>query len=281
VIVDTTSPLARLHLERYEDLLAVRALPDYRFVGAADVECDAADLAALGLAAPVETSTVDPAPHLFDYQAWLVRRAVERERFAIFADTGLGKTAMQLDWARLVTALRDATSSFPQTGEYLMVFTAPGDNVQPVRHQRADWTFEHHTAVMNTIWPETDQWRDDDEARMWDEWVDPDGSGAVWTGIRETDVLTASTAKDHPEEKHVCPLQLGLIERCVSLWTNPGELVLSPFAGIGSEGWESLRLGRRFYGVELKDSYYRTAARNLADIEKRTNTEMRLFDEAS
>jgi hypothetical protein len=179
-----------------------------------------------------------------------------------------------------VTALRDAANSFPQTGEYLMIFTAPGDDTVPIRHTRDEWSFEHHTAVMNSIWPEPDTFRDGDEERMWREWIDPDASGAVWDGIRETDVLTAATAKDSPEEKHVCPLQLSLIGRAVELWTNPGELVLSPFAGIGSEGWEALRLGRRFYGVELKDSYFRQATRNLRVMEERTTSRRSLFDVA-
>lgn len=176
-----------------------------------------------------------------------------------------------------VTALRDASSSMPQTGEYLMLFTAPGDNAVPIRHNRSDWSFEHHTEVMNTIWREPAT-PDEGELDLWADLARSDSAPAVWDGIRETDVLTASTAKEHPEEKHVCPLQLGLIERVVDLWSNPGELVLSPFGGIGSEGWASLGLGRRFYGVELKESYYRTACRNLARREREIWQSMSLFD---
>jgi len=178
-----------------------------------------------------------------------------------------------------VTAKRDATSSMPQTGEYLMVFTAPGANEVPVTHTPDDWSFEHHTAVMNSIWPVGEDTADDD--RLMAQWVDPDGNGNAWHGIRETDVLTARTAKDHPDEKHVCPLQLGLIERAVTLWTNPGELVLSPFGGIGSEGWASMGVRRRFYGIELKDSYYRQACRNLATREREIWSKLSLFDEAT
>ena len=89
----------------------------------------------------------------------------------------------------------------------------------------------------------------------------------MWRGIRETDVLNAAVAKERPEERHVCPLQLGLIDRVVQLWSNPDELVFSPFGGIGSEGWSALGLGRRFYGVELKRSYFDTACRNLRNRE--------------
>lgn len=178
-----------------------------------------------------------------------------------------------------VTALRDAANSFPQTGEYLMVFTAPGDNLTPIVHERARWSFEHHTEVMNTIWPESPDVTDD-EIAMWRQEAElsADGRGSVWDGIRETDVLTARTAKDSPDEKHVCPLQLGLIDRAVRLWSNPDELVLSPFAGIGSEGWSSVLAGRRFYGVELKESYYRQAAKNLTTAESMA-TAPTLFDE--
>jgi DNA modification methylase len=89
-------------------------------------------------------------------------------------------------------------------------------------------------------------------------------------GIRETDTLQYATARGDEDERHICPLQLGTIERCVRLWSNPGETVLSPFAGIGSEGHEAIRLGRRFVGVELKREYYQVAARNLREIEAQT-----------
>jgi hypothetical protein len=178
-----------------------------------------------------------------------------------------------------VTALRDAASSMPQTGEYLMVFTAPGANPVPVHHERAEHSFERHTEWMNSIWQAPAL--QDGEADMFEAWLDPDGTGPVWTGIRETDVLNAAVAKDAPEERHVCPLQLGLIDRAVELWSNPGELVFSPFGGNGSEGWSSIGLGRRAYLVELKESYFRTAAKNLARREADTVGKASLFDEVA
>ncbi len=177
-----------------------------------------------------------------------------------------------------VTAIRDAANSFPQTGEYVMVFTAPGDNPKPVVHDRDAYSFEQHTQWMNTIWPEPPPQEEED--RLLFEWLHSDGpaDATAWHGIRETDVLTAATAKESPEEKHVCPLQLSLIDRCVQLWTNQGELVFSPFAGIGSEGWSALGLGRRFYGIELKRSYYDTACKNLK--RRAASTAASLFDHA-
>ena len=89
----------------------------------------------------------------------------------------------------------------------------------------------------------------------------------VWMDIDQTDVLNVRVARDNGDERHVCPLQLGLIDRAIRLWSNPGDVVLSPFMGIGSEGWGALRAGRKFIGVELKDSYFRTAVKNLRQAE--------------
>lgn len=85
----------------------------------------------------------------------------------------------------------------------------------------------------------------------------------IWTDIDPGDTLQYRSAREHDDERHICPLQLEVIRRGVDLWTNPGDVVLSPFAGIGSEGYVSLQMGRRFVGVELKESYYSQAGRNL------------------
>ncbi len=91
-------------------------------------------------------------------------------------------------------------------------------------------------------------------------------------------VLNKDGARDHKDEKHICPLQLGVIDRLVRLYSNPGELVFSPFTGIGSEGYVSLQRGRRFYGCELKDEYHATALRNLMRaVESRKNEQVDLF----
>jgi DNA modification methylase len=85
----------------------------------------------------------------------------------------------------------------------------------------------------------------------------------VWMDIDPNDTLQFRSAREHDDERHICPLQLEVIRRGVDLWTNPGDVVLSPFAGIASEGYVSVQMGRRFVGIELKDSYYRQAAINL------------------
>lgn len=103
---------------------------------------------------------------------------------------------------------------------------------------------------------------DDFPVTVWQEWASP-----VWMSINQTDVLNVKMAKDQKDERHLCPLQLDLIERCVRLWTNPGDTVYSPFMGIGSEGYVSVRHGRRFIGTELKEGYYRQACKYIAEAE--------------
>ena len=140
---------------------------------------------------------------------------------------------------------RDAAAMWQAWADYVVVMRAPGKNPDPVA---------------------TDLSQED-----WIEYARP-----VWYGIRETDVLGVHDARENDDERHLCPLQLPVIERCVRLWSAPGEVVLSPFAGVGSEGVVSLRLGRRFVGVELKPSYWRVAARNLRAAE-RDDDQMTLF----
>jgi DNA modification methylase len=127
---------------------------------------------------------------------------------------------------------KDSTWSRPALADYILIFRKPGQNVVPVT---PDLTNED-----------------------WIHWARP-----IWYGIRESDTLQVAQARGDDDERHICPLQLGTIERCIRLWSNPGELVLSPFAGIGSEGYEALRLGRRFVGFELKPEYAGIAVKNL------------------
>lgn len=98
---------------------------------------------------------------------------------------------------------------------------------------------------------------------VWQRYASP-----VWFDINQTNVLNYQLGKDGDDEKHICPLQLDVIERCVELWSNPGDLVYSPFTGIGSEGFVSVKMGRRFVGSELKEGYFKLACKNVEDARK-------------
>lgn len=124
--------------------------------------------------------------------------------------------------------------------DYVVVMRKPGDNPEPIRHTSDEFPVD-----------------------LWQKWASP-----IWMDINQSRTLNARAGREDGDERHICPLQLDVIHRCVGLWSNPGDLVLSPFGGIGSEGYESLLMGREYVGIELKPSYFREACRNLADAER-------------
>jgi len=143
------------------------------------------------------------------------------------------------------TLRADSTFSRQGLAEYLLIFRRWAEEgeenfVKPVPHASEDFPLER-----------------------WQEWASP-----VWMTIDQTDVLNVEAAREDADEKHMCPLQLDVIERAVGLWSNPGDVVFSPFAGIASEGHGALQLGRRFVGVELKESYFKQAIGYLERAER-------------
>ena len=131
---------------------------------------------------------------------------------------------------------KDSTRSRMGMPDYLLVFRVPGENAEPVGQDE-------------NLFP----------VEQWQQWASP-----VWMDIRQTNTLNVQQAREDKDERHLCPLQLDLIERAVTLWSNRGDVVMSPFMGIGSEGVTALKLRRKFLGVELKEAYFRVAAKNLA-----------------
>lgn len=134
---------------------------------------------------------------------------------------------------------KDSTMSRMGLADYLMVFRKPGDNDVPVAQRPADFP-----------------------VARWQEWANP-----IWRDIRQGNVLNVRVAREDSDEKHLCPLQLDLIERAIVLWSNPGETVLSPFMGVGSEGYTALKLKRRYVGAELKPAYFKQAVKYIGEIE--------------
>ena len=117
--------------------------------------------------------------------------------------------------------------------------------------------------------------KDEISRNDWIRWAE-----GTWDDIKETDTLNVKEGRGEDDTKHICPLQLPVIRRLVKLYSNPGEIVFSPFTGIGSEGFISVELGRRFYGCELKEEYYEAACKNLTRAETITDDQMLLFSEA-
>lgn len=157
------------------------------------------------------------------------------------------------------TKNRDSASCRPALADYLLIFRKPGKNLVPIPHEAAggEVTNDDWIEWAGPIWYD----RGDDEGRF----------GPVWTTIRESETLNARLGREAKDEKHIAPLQLEFIRRCVLLYSNPGELVLSPFGGIGSEPYVAVKNGRRAVSCELKPSYWRAAVGVMEELDRVRN----------
>jgi DNA modification methylase len=136
------------------------------------------------------------------------------------------------------TIRKDSSMSRQGIPDFLITLRKPGQNVEPIAHTKEEFPVS-----------------------LWQQYASP-----VWMDINPSDTLQYRSAREDKDEKHICPLQLEVIRRALKLWSAPGDVVLSPFAGIGSEGYVALQEGRKFVGAELKKSYYEQAARNLESV---------------
>lgn len=139
--------------------------------------------------------------------------------------------------------------------DYLLVFRKPGTNEEPVTHTDKDFPVEKWQQWASPVWRIENGEISDDDRKF------------VWMDINQTDTLNVKGARESQDERHVCPLQQDFIHRCIVLGSNPGDVVFSPFAGIGSELYRALKDGRRGVGVELKDSYFNVAVKNLKEVD--------------
>lgn len=196
---------------------------------------------------------------IYEYD-WLVRKNPQSQ--------ALRTKSHNLQFAGLE---RDRANSRGAMCDYLIKFLAPGDNAVPIRDGDPVLD-EDDTQTGSQIIHPTQVTRND-----WIKWAE-----GAWMDIRETDTLNGQKGKEaarsEEDVKHIAPLQLEVIERLVRLYSNPGEIVFSPFAGIGSELVTALKLGRRAYGCELKDEYYREAIRNCDRAAVKLSKTGSLFD---
>ena len=189
-----------------------------------------------------------------DFRGDLIR-AFERAGFIFHSEVCIWKdpvTAMQRTKALgLLNKQKNKDSCMSRQGipDYLVTMRKPGDNPEPVSHTNEQFPIA-----------------------MWQRYASP-----VWMDVNPSRTLQYRSARENEDERHICPLQLDVIERGIDLWSKPDDLILSPFAGIGSEGYVAVSKGRRFVGIELKPSYWNLAAKNLKAAEDLAN-QLTLFD---
>jgi hypothetical protein len=161
------------------------------------------------------------------------------------------------------TIRKDSSMSRQGLPDYLVVMRKPGDNPERIAHTPEQFPVELWQRYASPVWATSRG-----EIDGFIEFETPNASNPDKGGIYPGDTLQKESAREHNDERHICPLQLPIIERAIKLWSNPGDLVFSPFAGIGSEGFVALKNGRRFIGSELKRSYFEQARLNLHAAEQ-------------
>ena len=164
--------------------------------------------------------------------------------------------------------------------DYIKVFIKGGANAEPVEHLEGLKTYAGETEIPEHLVSKYKNYKGDQKKNLLSHWIWRRYASPVWMDIRTGRLLPYIESKENEEEKHVCPLQLDVIERLLTLYSNPGDRVLTPFMGVGSEVFQALEMGRFAIGTELKPSYFRQAKKNLESVGKVIPMEVgRLFDD--
>jgi len=154
------------------------------------------------------------------------------------------------------------------SADYLLVFRRKGKNTIPVEHPIGLTEYAGERQIPSDLLRYRG-WKGNQIENRYSHWIWRQYASAFWDDVRLDRVLPYRPARDEEDEKHVHPLQLDVIERCLTLWSNPGEVILTPFMGVGSEVFGALTMGRKAIGIELKSSYYRQAIKNIATVGER------------
>lgn len=164
---------------------------------------------------------------------------------------------------------KDSSLSRMAVADYVVTMRKTGDNLEPISGS-FDCYYGDETTPVGPLVTETGNMRTTNvpgdawySVAVWQRYAEP-----VWMDINQSDVLSHRAARDHDDERHISPLQLTIIRRCIDLWSNVGDVVYSPFAGIGSELYCAVEMGRKAVGAELKASYFDQAVKNLAQAER-------------
>ncbi len=208
---------------------------------------------------------------LRDFRGDIIR-AYEKRGFIFHSEVCIWKdpvTAMQRTKALGLlhkTIRKDSSMSRQGIADYLVVMRTPGDNIEPIAHVEGtatEFPVMRWQRYASPVWA-TFGAPDDEGFAMCSAEETSDES----SGINPSNTLQYRSAREHNDERHICPLQLGVIRRAIRLWSNPDEVVWDPFSGIGSTGVVALEEGRRYVGAELKESYYRQSVLNLHQAQR-------------
>lgn len=169
------------------------------------------------------------------------------------------------------TVVEDSSRCSVASADYVLVFRRKGENPIPIEHPTGLTEYFGAREVPHELQRYLD-WSGNQIENRYSHWIWRQYASAFWDDVRLDRVLPFRDAHDEEDEKHVHPLQLDVIDRCLTLWSNSDETVLTPFMGVGSEVYSAIRRGRRGIGIELKSSYYRQAVKNLESVRTEAST---------
>ncbi len=208
--------------------------------------------------------------HLVDFTGDIIR-AHEREgwryvaRYAVWKEPLAVRNRTMAKSLAHRTVVEDSSQCSNASADYVVVFRKAGDNVNPITHPNGFLDYAGSRQIPSDL-ERYRGWEGNQIENRYSHWIWRQYASAFWDDVRIERVLPFKEARGEEDERHVHPLQLDVIERILALWSNPGDTVLTPFMGVGSEVWASVRLGRKGLGIELKPSYYRQAVKNMEAI---------------
>jgi len=214
---------------------------------------------------------------IWDFPGEIVRRYIKRgftyhARFCIWKDPLLAATRTKAIGLAHKALVKDSAICRTGLPDYVVVFRKPGENPNPISHP--DGLTEYHGA--REVPREFDKYKNfqgPQGKNRRSQWIWQQYASPVWFDIQQTKVLQFREARDNDDERHICPLQLQVIERCLALWATKGDVVLTPFMGVGSEVYVAVKNGCKAIGIELKESYYLQAVKNLRRLKTKTKFE--------
>ena len=175
------------------------------------------------------------------------------------------------------TIVEDSSRCGVASADYLLVFRRQGENAEPIAHPHGLTEYAGERKMPPEL-AQYKEWQGNQIENRYSHWIWRQYASAFWDDVRLDRVLPFKESREEEDEKHVHPLQLDVIERALVLWSNPGDTVLTPFMGVGSEVYSAVRLGRRGIGIELKPAYFSQARRNLETVGDAVASEPTLFD---
>lgn len=237
------------------------------------------------------TDVFDNSCRLWDFPHEIIRLH-EKHGFEYRNRITIWKEPLKVRMRTMVQSLmhkfivEDSTKCFTAMPDYVLIFTKKGENQVPVTHQFGINYYAGETPILPNIlkawnnannsnltsdqlWKHLNNINESDKITKLNHYIWQRYASSVWDDIRIDNVLPFKESKEEDDEKHVHPLQLDVIDRLVELYSNPGEVVLTPFMGVGSEVYSPVSMGRKGIGIELKDSYYKQAIKNLKEAGSR------------